>query len=148
MTVNTLSPTLYEEDFALWIEKTVSQLKAGDFTNIDLENLIEEVESLGRQDKRELENRLTTLLEHALKRRYVLSPDYYRGWENTLKRTQKELKKILRDSPSLRNYFLAMLTECYRDAIDNLEDDYGSMFPESCPFSEITEVLLTEKFWQ
>jgi hypothetical protein len=148
MTVTTLSPTLYEQDFALWIEKTVNQLKAGDFSKIDLENLIEEVESLGRQDKRELENRLTTLLEHALKRRYVLMPDYYRGWENTLKRTQKELKKILRDSPSLRNYFLAMLTECYQDAVDNLEDDYGSVFPESCPFPEITEVLLTEKFWQ
>ena len=148
MTVTTLSPTLYEQDFALWIEKTVNQLKAGDFSKIDLENLIEEVESLGRQDKRELENRLTTLLEHGLKRRYVLMPDCYHGWENTLKRTQKELKKILRDSPSLRNYFLAMLTECYQDAVDNLEDDYGSVFPESCPFPEITEVLLTEKFWQ
>ncbi|MEB3119856.1 MAG: DUF29 domain-containing protein [Snowella sp.] len=79
MTVNTLSPILYEQDFALWIEKTVSQLKAGDFAEIDLENLIEEVESLGRQDKRELENRLKTLLEHALKRRYVLMPDCYRG---------------------------------------------------------------------
>lgn len=79
MTVTTLSPLLYEQDFALWIEKTVSQLKAGDFAEIDLENLIEEVESLGRQDKRELENRLTTLLEHALKRRYVLMPDCYRG---------------------------------------------------------------------
>jgi hypothetical protein len=79
MTVNPLSPTLYEQDFALWIEKTVGQLKAGDFAEIDLENLIEEVESLGRQEKRELENRLTTLLEHALKRRYVLMPDCYRG---------------------------------------------------------------------
>jgi hypothetical protein len=144
----TMMRSLYEQDTSLWVTETVNKLKAKDFENLDLENLIEEVESLGRQDKRELENRLTTLLEHALKRRYILMPDCYRGWENTLKRTQKELKKILRDSPSLRNYFLAMLTECYQDAVDNLEDDYGSVFPVSCPFPEITDVLLTEKFWQ
>jgi hypothetical protein len=61
---------LYDQDFALWIEKTVKQLKSGDLSQVDLENLIEEVESLGRRDKRELKNRLITLFEHALKRRY------------------------------------------------------------------------------
>ncbi len=49
---------LYDQDFALWIEKTVKQLKSGDLSQVDLENLIEEVESLGRRDKRELKNRL------------------------------------------------------------------------------------------
>ncbi|TYT68647.1 DUF29 domain-containing protein, partial [Microcystis aeruginosa] len=58
---------LYDQDFALWIEKTVKQLKSGDLSQVDLENLIEEVESLGRRDKRELKNRLITLFEHALK---------------------------------------------------------------------------------
>ena len=55
---------LYDQDFALWIEKTVKQLKSGDLSQVDLENLIEEVESL------ELKNRLITLFEQALKRRY------------------------------------------------------------------------------
>lgn len=140
--------TLYEQDFSLWIEKTVNQLKTGNFTEVDLKNLIEEVEALGRQDKRELENRLTTLLEHALKRRYVPLSDCYRGWENTLKRTQKELKKSLRDSPSLKNYFLAILNDCYQDAVDNLQDDYDLTFPDLLPFPETIEALLNEKFWQ
>ncbi|MEB3123462.1 MAG: DUF29 domain-containing protein, partial [Snowella sp.] len=127
---------------------TVSQLKSKNFTELDLENLISEVESLGRQDKRELENRLITLFEHAIKRRYVPLPDCYRGWENTLKRTQKELKKNLRDSPSLKNYFLAIINDCYQDAVDNLQDDYDLSFPESLPFPETIEILLNEKFWQ
>jgi hypothetical protein len=103
---------------------------------------------LGRQDKRELESRLITLFEHAIKRRYVPLSDCYRGWENTLKRTQKELKKNLRDSPSLKNYFLEILNDCYQDAVDNLQDDYDINFPENSPFSEKIETLLNEKFWQ
>ena len=143
-----ISIPLYDQDFALWIETTVNQLKSKNFTELDLENLINEVESLGRQDKRELESRLITLFEHAIKRRYVPMTDCYRGWENTLKRTQKELKKNLRDSPSLKNYFLEILNDCYQDAVDNLQDDYDINFPENSPFPETIEVLLNEKFWQ
>ncbi len=143
-----ISIPLYDQDFALWIETTVNQLKSKNFTELDLENLINEVESLGRQDKRELESRLITLFEHAIKRRYVPLSDCYRGWENTLKRTQKELKKNLRDSPSLKNYFLEILNDCYQDAVDNLQDDYDINFPENSPFSEKIETLLNEKFWQ
>ncbi len=148
MNLTNIAPPLYEQDFALWIEATVNQLKSKNFTELDLENLINEVESLGRQDKRELENRLIILFEYAIKRRYVPLPDCYRGWENTLKRTQKELKKNLRDSSSLKNYFLAIINDCYQDAVDNLQDDYDLNFPENSPFSETIEVLLNEKFWQ
>ncbi|MFM7384494.1 MAG: DUF29 domain-containing protein [Microcystaceae cyanobacterium] len=148
MALSNISTHLYDQDFALWVETTVSQLKSKNFTELDLENLISEVESLGRQDKRELENRLITLFEHAIKRRYVPLPDCYRGWESTLKRTQKELKKNLRDSPSLKNYFLAIINDCYQDAVDNLQDDYDLSFPENLPFSETIEILLNEKFWQ
>ena len=148
MALSNISTHLYDQDFALWVETTVRQLKSKNFTELDLENLISEVESLGRQDKRELENRLITLFEHALKRRYVPLPDCYRVWENTLKCTQKELKKNLRDSPSLKSYFLAIINDCYQDAVDNLKDDYELSFPENLPFSETIEILLNEKFWQ
>jgi hypothetical protein len=140
--------TLYDQDFALWIEATVKQLKSEDFSQVDLENLIEEVESLGRKDKRELENRLTTLFEHALKRCYVPLPDCYRGWEVTLKRTQKKLKKVLRDSPSLKNYFTEVLVDCYRDAVDNIIDEHDVNFPDNCPFSQDIGVLLNHKLWE
>ena len=139
---------LYNQDFALWIEETVKQLKSGDFSQVDLENLIEEVESLGRRDKRGLENRLITLFEHALKRCYVLLPDCYRGWEGTLNRTQQKLNQILDDSPSLRNFLEQILFKCYQKALDNMRIEYDANFPDVCPFPNDINKLLNHKFWQ
>jgi hypothetical protein len=52
--MNTLIQTFYDTDFNLWIEQTVNHLKNGDLKDLDLENLIEEIESMGRSDKREI----------------------------------------------------------------------------------------------
>ncbi|MFM6521761.1 MAG: DUF29 domain-containing protein, partial [Microcystis panniformis] len=84
---------LYDQDFALWIEKTVKQLKSGDLSQVDLENLIEEVESLGKSQRKAVDNFLTRLLEHLLKRCYVVLPDCYRGWEIEIRNFRKKLKK-------------------------------------------------------
>ncbi len=139
--------TLYITDFALWIEQTVSSLKFQDYSNVDWENLIEEIETLGRRDRRELESRLTTLFEHALKRNYVNLPECYGGWEATISRTQQELSRVLRDSPSLRNYFLTICDECYQNAYKNMSKEYESKFPDDCPFPNDVETLLTDSFW-
>ncbi|MBW4613691.1 MAG: DUF29 domain-containing protein [Desmonostoc vinosum HA7617-LM4] len=138
--------TLYTTDFALWIEQTVSSLKSQDYNNVDWENLIEEIEALGKRDKRELENRLTTLFEHVLKRKYVDLPECYGGWEATISRTQQRLSRILRDSPSLRNYFLTIYDECYQNARKNMSQEYAAKFPDDCPFSNDVDILLTENF--
>ncbi|MBD2152707.1 DUF29 domain-containing protein [Pseudanabaena sp. FACHB-1277] len=69
--------TLYETDFLLWTEETVAKLKARDFDHVDLENLIEEIESLRKSDKKEIKSRLTTLLTHLLKRIYVNMPQEF-----------------------------------------------------------------------
>ena len=84
---------------------------------------------MGGRDRRELESRLITLFEHLLKRRYVNLPEYYRGWEVTGNRTQQELKRIFRDSPSLRNYYLTIKDECYQDAVTNMGKEYDTKFP-------------------
>ncbi|MBW4573143.1 MAG: DUF29 domain-containing protein [Tolypothrix carrinoi HA7290-LM1] len=139
--------TLYETDFALWIEQTVSSLKSQDYSNVDWENLIEEIEALGRRDRRELESRLTTLFEHALKRNYVNLPECYGGWEATISRTQQELSRILRDSPSLGNYFLTICDECYQNAYKNMSKEYDAKFPDDCPFPNDVEILLADSFW-
>jgi hypothetical protein len=143
----TSSTQTYDQDFALWVEENIALLKAKNYDAVDWENLIEEVEGLTRSDKRELENRLITLFEHALKRRYVSLPDCYRGWDVTLKRTQKQLRRVLKDSPSLRNYFVSIIEECYRDALINMRDEYDEIFPDRLPFNEDIDQLLTEEFW-
>ena len=62
--------TLYEKDFNLWIEQTINYLKDGDLTNLDRENLIEEIQSVGNSDKRETFSRLKALLMYLLKWKY------------------------------------------------------------------------------
>ncbi len=71
MTKSAIAHTnLYDQDFLAWIDDIFTKLKARDFDNLDLENLIEEVNSLGASQRRELLSRLTVLLEHLLKRLY------------------------------------------------------------------------------
>ncbi len=140
---------LYVQDFALWMEKTVKQLKSGDLSQVDLENLIEEVESLGKSQPKAVDNFLTRLLEHLLKRCYVALPDCYRGWEIEIRNFRKELKKEFKYSPSLKRFMIEILEECYREALEAVKEDYpDSNFPDVCPFAEDIDGLLNHKFWQ
>lgn len=125
MTHSVTPGVLYEQDFALWIDDTVAKLKARNFEQIDLENLIEEIESLGRSEKRELENRLDVLFQHILKRVYVNSPNDYRGWRDTITEQRRQLKRLLKQSPSLKNYFETSSTKfirtLYRSFVSNMK---------------------------
>lgn len=141
--------TLYEQDFALWVQQTVEQLKAKNFTQLDLENLIEEVESLGKSQRKAVRSYLIRLLEHLLKRRYVLMSDCYRGWEIEIRNFRQRLKIELDDSPSLNSFILEILPKSYEMALENVEDSYpDTIFPDVCPFPHEIEALLKEKFWE
>jgi hypothetical protein len=129
---------LYDQDFALWIEKTVKQLKSGDLSQVDLENLIEEVESLGKSQPKAVDNFLTRLLEHLLKRCYVVLPDCYRGWEIEIRNFRNDLKKEFKYSPSLQRFMIEILEECYREALEAVKEDYpDSIFPMFVPLLRI-----------
>ena len=93
--------TLYERDFNLWLEDTIAKLKAGDFQNIDIENLIEEIAGVTGSDKREIENRLQRLIEHILKRCYVSMPDCYRGWQVTIVNQRQKLVRLRETSKAV-----------------------------------------------
>ena len=145
--------TLYDRDLNLWLEEAIAKLKAGDFQNLDVANLIEELEGLAGRDRRELENRLTTLLEHLLKRLYVKSEYDYAGWVRTINRTRMEIYKILRQSPSLKNY--ANSPELFQDAFDDAlklmrsDPDYKSVnFPNKWQFSRDIDDILNVDFWE
>lgn len=139
---------LYDRDFDLWISDTVTKLKAHRFHELDLENLIEEIESLAKRDRRELENRLDVLLNHLLKRCYIDSPDY-RGWELTIREQRKQLERSLKQSPSLQAYFTEVFAAVWRSALaDAQEDDPQIEFPVQWPFSHEVDVLLSDRFWK
>lgn len=137
---------LYQTDFALWVENTVNKLKHQDHSHIDWENVTEEIEALGVRDKRELESRLTTLFENLLKRRYVKLPQCYRPWEVNISRTQQALKRIFRDSPSLRDYYLTISDECYQNAVENIKKEFDTQFPENGHFPKDIDTLLIDNF--
>ena len=92
--IKTTPQHLYQQDLVAWYEDTVAKLKAGDFQEIDIDSLIEEIEGLAGRDRRELESRLEVLLTHLLKRLYVESPSDYRGWELTVSYTHLTLPTI------------------------------------------------------
>ena len=120
----TSTQTLYDADFALWIEDTVQKLKTKDVQNLDWENLIEEVESLGKSDKRRLRSLLWRLFEHLLKRKHTGMQECYRGWDIEIQNFSRQIKDLLEDSPSLKNYLQTVATDCYKKAIKSVSQDY------------------------
>jgi len=142
-------PTLYERDLDLWLEMAIIQLKAGDFDNLDVENLIEELEGLSGSNKREIESRLIKLIEHILKRCYVNMPDCYRGWEVTMISQRDELRRLIRQSPSLKRHFLQSFDESFDTALELVKTEYDQTdFPDTWQFSAEIEAMLTVKFWE
>lgn len=98
--------SLYETDYQLWLEQTVADLRSQNFHNLDLENLIEEIESLGKRDKRAVTSYLRRLCEHLLKIKYWQSEreTCFRGWDVEVINFRLQIDDILDDSPSLKNY--------------------------------------------
>ncbi|MDY7006115.1 MAG: DUF29 domain-containing protein [Cyanobacteriota bacterium] len=116
--------SLYHRDFIAWCEDTAAKLRSRELDNLDFDNLIEEIESLGRSERRELKNRLMVLLAHILKRMYVNTPENFNGWELTIVEQRKQIKGLLQDSPSLKPYLEATFTEVYADALDIVRVEY------------------------
>lgn len=140
--------SLYDRDLDLWLEMAIAQLKAGDFQNLDIENLIEELEGLTGSNKREVESRLIRLIEHILKRCYVKMPDCYRDWEVTIINQRGELKRQLRQSPSLKRVFLRSFDDSFTEALEIVRTEYENIFPDAWQFSRDIETMLTAKFWE
>ncbi|MFM7427573.1 MAG: DUF29 domain-containing protein [Elainella sp.] len=106
MDLRTVAPSLYATDYQLWLAKTLEQLQAGDFDNIDLENLIEELESLGKSEKRAILSYLMRLCEHLLKISYweAARETCFAGWDAEVANFRLQIRALLQDSPSLRNH--------------------------------------------
>ncbi|MEB3310764.1 MAG: DUF29 domain-containing protein [Snowella sp.] len=141
--------TLYEQDYLRWTEETAHSLRNKKFDCLDLENLIEEIEDLGKSQRRELESRLEELLEHILKRTYVNLPECYRGWVESVDKQRLALRRLLKSSPSLKPYFWEIFDEAYYDALRIVARSYPQVqFPKQWPFEQSIEALLTTDFWE
>ena len=145
----TQETSLYEQDFLLWSEETAAKLRARDFENLDLANLIEEVESLGRSDRKELLSRLVVIFEHLLKRLYVQLPEDYNGWERTVRTQRTDLRFLIKSSPSLKSIWQEYVEEAWEVALKNIRKEYkNDSFPDRFPFPTDVESILDRDFWE
>ena len=128
---------LYEQDYFAWTQDQADALRRRSINELDWENLLEEVEGLGKQQRGELRSHLIVLLVHLLKWR--AQPERRgRSWELTIREQRKEAERVLRQNPSLRPELETILAEAYETAILRAERETrlaASAFPESIPFS-------------
>lgn len=129
--------SLYERDFYTWTVETARALRAGNVAEVDLCHLAEEVEDLGKRDRREVMNRAAVLVAHLLK--WGHQPlKRSRSWHATVQTQQGKLRRVLRDSPSLRRYLGEHWDEVYTAAVLYASRDTGlapETFPRACPFT-------------
>ncbi len=143
--------SLYERDFYEWTEETLAKLRARDFNNLDIENLIEEIEGLGASQKKEVRNRLRVLLEHLLKRMYVDVPDCFNGWENTIRTQRNEIEEEFVDMPSLKRFWNEFFDRAWQRALSDVRFEYskqGYQFPDTWQFSRELDAMLNVNFWE
>ena len=145
-----LESDLYEQDYYAWIQKQVRAMRQRRLKEIDWDNLAEEIEDLGKSEKRSIECRMAQIVEHLLKIAYAparMKSSNRRGWELSIREARRQIRRRLSESPSLRRQTLPMLPHAYAGGRNaalialNLPD---SALPESSPWT--LEQILDNSF--
>jgi Domain of unknown function DUF29 len=131
--------SLYEADYLKWIETTVEKLRSQDLSNVDWENLIEEIESMGRSERKSIKSNLIVVLIHLLK--WQFQPELRsRSWKSSIFEHRRRIRDDLKDSPSLKPYLQEVFAECYWDAVEIASIETGlplEVFPQLSPYTSV-----------
>jgi Domain of unknown function DUF29 len=111
-----MTDTRYDSDFYGWTQAQATALRAKDWAALDVENLADEIDSLGRSDRRAITHQLERLLTHLLKWTYQPQqrPRYGRSWSRSLHQARAAIGDLLEESPSFQDYPAQRLTLAYR----------------------------------
>ena len=130
---------LHDLDFYAWTQQQVDLLKSGNLVDVDVKHLIEEIESMGASERRELINRLAVLLAHLLKWHY--QPSFRgRSWQLTIKEQRRQLQRLLKDNPSLHARLEEFMADAYVDSVLLAAKETGS---EESAWREKNEALFS-----
>jgi hypothetical protein len=139
--------SVYEKDFYAWANEQAALLRSGKLAEADIEHIAEEIESMGKAEKRELVARLTVLLLHLLKWRY--QPNLQgASWRATIEVQRLDIADLLEDNPSLKSVLPEVVARAYRKAIKEAERETGlpeTNFPAACPWT--FEQATDSGFW-
>lgn len=148
-------PAEYQRDFYGWIAHHVALLKQGRLAEIDVANLIEELESMGKRDRHELESHLVILLIHLLKWQFQfhrLAENWRefegKSWRNSIVEQREQIERQMQLSPSLKPALPETVREAYPRAVKLAHQETGlakSTFPASCPYT--LQQLLDDDFF-
>ncbi|MEN9215781.1 MAG: DUF29 domain-containing protein [Gloeomargarita sp. HHBFW_bins_162] len=135
---------LYQSDFYAWTITQAKLLAQGQFNQLDIPNLIEEITSLGKQQEQELENRLGILLGHLLK--WYYQPELRsKSWRATIRVQRNEIQRHLQKNPSLKSYLREAIAIGYPKGLGLIDQETPldpEQLPQVCPFSD--EQIFTE----
>lgn len=126
----------HDEDFYAWAIKNSELLRQKKFEEIDVDNIAEEIESMGKSERRELVNRLSVLIAHLLKWQYQPKRQG-KSWMLTIKQQRLQINKLLKNNPSLKNKIEFDFKDAYEGAIIIAADETKILeedFPKHCPF--------------
>ncbi|MER3435711.1 MAG: DUF29 domain-containing protein [Leptolyngbya sp. ERB_1_1] len=139
---------LYDRDFLQWTQQQAEYLQKGRWADLDVENLVEELETLGRSEQRELGSHLQILILHLLKWQY--QPDRRtKSWETTISNCRDQIQDCFEDAPSLQRFLQdsTWIEKYYRrgrrDAAKETQKPLES-FPSKCLY--LVEQLLAPDF--
>jgi hypothetical protein len=136
-TPGALTQNLYDTDFYAWIQEQAKLLRHQQWSKLDLPNLIEEIESLGKQQRAELRNRLKVLIGHLLKWQY--QPERRsRSWLMTIRVQRRDTQELLEENPSLKPYLEEALQKIYESGRDLAVGETNlplKTFPENCLYT-------------
>lgn len=110
-----MDATPYKTDFYLWLQNQILLLKNGEFVNLDVRHLIEELDSLGISEKKALRSHLCNLILHLLKVKYQPAK-HTKSWDRSILNARVEIKWLLKESPSLKNELQAIFCDAYEAA--------------------------------
>jgi Domain of unknown function DUF29 len=129
-------PQLYATDYHRWLEITIQQLRDGNLVALDVDNLLEELEDMGRSERRSVYSNLKILLLHLLKYRYQPALRSH-SWLGSIVEHRQRLNRAFKDSPSLKPYYAEIFMEAYGEARELAAAETGldiENFPAESPF--------------
>lgn len=147
--------SLYETDFYGWTQQQAAKLREllveRSNLDLDIENIVEEIDSLGRSDRRQLVSRLEEIDIHLLKLAFALAWEPRNQWKNSVTGQRIRLDRLLKESPSLRPQLKDALSEAHEDALRHFTAEklisltMPDYLPSLCPFE--VEQMLDDKYW-
>ena len=136
---------LHNQDLNLWLEQVATSIKNRDFENMDWDGLLEEIEDMGASEKRALRSYTRRLIDHILKLRYWNSEKDYnqKHWEREVVNFRYEIRQILKESPSLKNYLQQNYQDWYVNSVKAMQREFVIPDDNFVP----SEIIMSEDYF-